>query len=373
MWYNLGIIICLSVAYCFLDLLEKRRHISTEKSKHIMIWIAGVLLALHSGLRNVAVGIDTYAYYLKFSDSLSDSWGSIFNNFSTVFTGNGSKDPGYYLIQKAFSTIIPDFQCFLFFIAVVFFISFFCFIDYYSNTKLEVLLAVIVYLSLFYDFFSITGCRQVLATAFCLFSVKYIRENKVFPFILIMLVAFTVHRSSIIFAPFYLIAKFQRPGYFYILALVLITPLISMSHVYAEQLAVLSGVDHYLIYAKEGGTGAKTFLLFYLIISSFLFIIQHKMIEENPDTMMIFNAIYLALFFIPLTYSSAALMRVVQYYSLFLSVGISFFLRNKTKSHHSGLLSIFLMVALFALGYRMISNNDEYKFFWQPMELPINY
>lgn len=338
-----------------------------------MIWLAAILLILQSGLRNVGVGPDTYAYYLKFEDSLTETWGEVFSNFFTVYVKDEGKDAGYYLIQKLFASLVPDFQWFLVFIAAVFFCSFFVVVDSYTKTKLGVFLSVFVYISLFYEFFSVTGCRQVLATAFCLFSVKYIRERRLIPFLLLMLVAFSVHRSSLVFVPFYFLARIPRPGYVFVVSLIALPFLISISRQYAEQMAIWSGTDFYMMYAGEGGTGAKTFLLFYIIIAFFLFIIQNKVIKNNHDDLLIYNGVYLALLLIPLTYSSAALMRVVQYYSLFLTLGISFFLKDGKTLSRSSVINIFLVISLLALGYKITTNNEEYCFFWQYMDLPFNY
>ena len=373
MWFNLGILAILCIVYVILDSLENSGKLSPSKSKKYMMRIAALLLILQSGLRNVAVGPDTYAYSLKFEDSLSVTWHNVFQNFFTVYVGGEGKDAGYYFIQKLFSTIIPDFQFFLLFIAFVFFYSFFVVVNHYTSTKKEILVAVFLYLSLFYEFFSVTGCRQVLATAICLFSVKYIRERKIIPFMLLMLIAFSVHRSSLIFVPFYFVSRNTKPGLVYIGSLVLMPILITISTQYATELAVLSGTDLYLMYAEGGSAGARNFLVFYLAICSFLFAIQRSVINDNPDDLLIFNAVYLALLFIPLTYSSAALMRVVQYYSLFMSTGITFFMRKGLKGRDKLLLTFFLAVSLVALSYKLINNDIEYKFFWQQMELPINY
>ncbi len=371
MWISIGILVLLLVAHLILGSLEQGGGFTKERSKKYMIRFASLLLILQSGLRNVAVGPDTYAYSLKFVESLKDTWHDIFHNFLTVYVDGEGKDAGYYLLQKIFSSIIPDFQCFLIFIAIVFFCAFFSVVSNYTTTKTDVLIVVFVYLSLFYEFFSVTGCRQVLATAFCLFSVYYIRECKLVPFLLIMLVAISVHRSSLIFLPFYFISRNQKPTLIYWGSVVLIPLLIAFSGRYATELAVLSGADVYMMYTEGGAAGSQNFLIFYLIICTFLLAIQNRVLKEDANDLFIFNAIYLALFFIPLTYSSAALMRVVQYYSLFLTIGMTFFLRKSVRGDKNA--TIFLLVSLMALGYRLASNVMEYKFFWQTMELPPNY
>ena len=373
MMYNVAIIAFLLIVYFILDWREHKGKLSGIKSKKYMICISACILILQSGLRNVAVGPDTYAYSLKYIDSLSSTWQEVLHNFSTVYMEGQGKDAGYYFFQKLFSSIVPDFQYFLLFVSISFFYALFLVIDYYTTSKKEILLAVFVYLSLFYEFFSVTGCRQVLATALCLFSVKYIRGHKLLPFFFFFLVAFSVHRSSLIFVPFYFISRNSKPGFIYIGSLILMPILISISVRYATELAIISGTDVYLMYAEGGAAGARNFLLFYLIICTFLLVIQNRVIKDEPNDILVYNAVYLALLFIPLTYSSAALMRVVQYYSLFMTIGITFFIRKNLKKGYGDILTIFLVISLIALSYKLVTSNIEYKFFWQEMELPMNY
>ncbi len=377
------------MVYLVLDVLERRELLSVRQTKQYMMYLAALLLILQSGLRNVAVGPDTYAYSLKFVDSLSTTWREIIQDFLTVYVDDEGKDPGYYFIQKTFSSLIPDFQCFLLFIAGVFFWGFFSVVGHYTSTKMEIFLAVFLYLALFFEFFSVTGCRQVLATAFCLFSVKYIREKKWLPYLALMLVAFTIHRSSLIFLPFYFLSRNRKPEIVFLVSLALMPLLIVFSTRYVTELALLSGTDVYLMYAEEETSGAGSFLLFYLAICFFLFLIQRRIVQEDKAYLLIYNAIYFALLFIPLTYSSAALMRVVQYYSLFMTVGISFFIKKHLRKEEHRIYKIgkhrfyikrsyilvymFLAVSLLALSYKLLGNNIEYKFFWQYMELPMNY
>lgn len=66
-----------------------------------------------------------------------------------------------------------------------------------------ILISVALYLSLFYSFFSITGIRQTIATAIALYCVPYALDRKIIKFFLTIGIAATIHKSVLLFIPFY--------------------------------------------------------------------------------------------------------------------------------------------------------------------------
>ena len=61
--------------------------------------------------------------------------------------------------------------------------------------------------ALFYAFYSVTGHRQTLATALIVFvGYKYIKEKKLLKFLVIAFIVFMLHKSSLVFIPYYFIA-----------------------------------------------------------------------------------------------------------------------------------------------------------------------
>lgn len=81
--------------------------------KNYIIFIC-IILILQSALRHVAVGADTYAYYLKFEEIKLTSWQEIWENFRSVYVLGEGKDAGYPLIQKVFQFFSGEYRIFLF-------------------------------------------------------------------------------------------------------------------------------------------------------------------------------------------------------------------------------------------------------------------
>ena len=271
------------------------------KRKWFIIFIC-FLFIMQSGLRNFAVGADTYAYYLKFESIKYESWKSIFNNFYTVYIENTGKDAGYPLLQKIFQFFCPDYQIYLFFVAVFFFSALGYFL--YKNTIYirDAVFAFILYQALFYSFFSITGTRQTIATSFTILSYEYIKKRKLIPFTGLILCAMFVHKSALLFLPFYFIANIKQSKLLYWSCIMAFPILVVLGSQFALQLALLSGSDNYLGYAEDSTSGAWGFTTFFMGIVLLGLIIYKRVQLYYPFGNKLYNAISMAVFFIPLTF-----------------------------------------------------------------------
>lgn len=93
--------------------------------------------------------------------------------------------------------------------------SYFAFIKKHS---LIPWLSVFLFIALvFYN--SLFVLRQNLAAAICLFSIPYIIERKLWKFLLLIFVAFTIHQTAIIFVLLYLLYPFKIDKKFFILVI----------------------------------------------------------------------------------------------------------------------------------------------------------
>ena len=120
------------------------------------ITVVTILLILQSGLRNWAVGADTYQYYSRFERIKYDTWSLIYNDFIDYYLYNIGKDTGYEVFQKLAQYIVPNYQLFLLLIAIIFFLAMGNFI-YRNTTRIsDAVLAFVLYSCLFFSFFSDT-------------------------------------------------------------------------------------------------------------------------------------------------------------------------------------------------------------------------
>lgn len=345
---------------------------SYEKRRKHYIQIVTILLILQSGLRNLAVGADTYQYFLRFQTVKDTSWKSILNGFFNL----QGKDPFYSLFQKTFQIFSTNFQIYLIFVALLFMPSLGYFI-FKNTTKIRhALLAFIIYMGNFYGFFSITGIRQTLATALVLWSFQFIKEKKLIWFTLLVFIAGLFHISAFIFFPLYFIGQIKRPKL--ILGLAFFGfPLVMMfkNQLAAYFVSTLSMEDRFGMYAEQYIKGGSFILTAFHVILGFVGLrFLKRTLAIAPRTYLMFNTFALALFFFPLQWVNPSAGRVAQYFTIIMLIWIPYLLdaasigKPKLREFLYFISITFLVVvALFAIEL------NEYRFFWEQMQLPKGY
>lgn len=199
--------------------------------KYYIIFIC-VLFGLQSGLRGMSVGADTAQYYNRFLIIELTPFSTIWEEFIGRFweNTNNFKDPGYNLFTKAFQFFSTDYQLFLLFVAAIFFSSLGYFI--YKNTRYiqDAVFAFLLYLLIFYSFFSVTGIRQTLATAIWMWCFELAKRKKLVPFLLLWVVAYMFHNSTVAVLPAYFIIQIRKTYAWFTTAL-FVFPLIMLLRV----------------------------------------------------------------------------------------------------------------------------------------------
>ncbi|NLD45913.1 MAG: EpsG family protein [Clostridiaceae bacterium] len=373
------LVILFTITLGFL-LLQKERVVLITDEKGISQWtkvtnrkrfiiFITVILILQSGLRNWAVGADTYAYFLRFEQVKEMSWLQVIEAFKQYYQFGEGKDPGYTLFQKFVQLFIKNYQLYLILIAVIFFSAFGNFV--YKNTKLltDAMLAYVIYSILFYSFFSITGHRQTIATAAALFSFELVKKRKIFKFLFLILLVSTIHKSIFIFLPVYFLPKIKNVKFFYVAVLVLFPLIFSFRVPISLYFQSISGYD-YGIYEQAG---TPVFTLLMVLIAVFAFIRYKQVMKLIPEAKLIYLAIAIALFFTPLTWVNPSAMRVVQYFSIFLVLLIPEVVHSFSLISSKMKTFLYLSVLLLLISVYLVSGGSEYKFFWQDMQLPIQY
>lgn len=328
-----------------------------------------VLLILQSGLRNVAVGSDTYRYYEYFIDIQNTEWNTLLNNlFSFYILGEG-KDPGYLLFIKIIQIIIPTFQLYLIALAAFFFYALGKLFYKVTNNNYEVLLGVALYQCLFYSFFSITGLRQTMATAVLLLAIPYVLEKKLFKFLLLVLLASTQHKSAFLFAPFYLLNYVGNPKRLVIYAFIAFAPMWLFGKSFAINIITDTIFEQYSAYLEDNEkAGAYAFAVFMLCIGIWILAADKKFISLTKYNKILISSIAVAIFLTPLAMIDPSNMRIIQYYSVFSIFVLPYLTTVSFKENRT----LYLILIAVLTAYTMTRNFD-YAFFWQEMALGSNY
>ncbi|WP_339889388.1 EpsG family protein [uncultured Flavobacterium sp.] len=343
-----------------------------DKKKARYIFVVTILLILQSGLRNWAVGADTYQYYLIFESVKLDSWTEIINSLYAF----EEKDPFYNLFQKVFQVFTDDFQWYLLFVAAIFMPALGYFIHKNTTRINQVLLAYVIYMGNFYGFFSITGIRQTLATAILFWSYKYIVERKIIYFLLFVFIASLFHISAFVFLPLYFISEFKKPKLLFRFA-ILGFPLFL---VFKNQIAVflvsfVEAEERFSVYTEQYETGGSIVLTaLHVFLAVWAILVYKKMMTIAPSTFRMYNMFALALFFFPLQWVNPSAGRIAQYFTVIIMVWIPYLIdASSTNSSKTRELFYFIaLIALIAVTLFAITPG-EYSYFWEKMDLPDNY
>ncbi len=340
---------------------------------------------LLSGLRHPSIGTDTYAYCYSFYDSKYKSWSKLFENFrNTIFNWNlveegimnpGSdgadgiyemlvgenalavKDPGYTIFTKAMYTICPNYTVYLIIIACIFMIPLAILIYRHSR---EPLLSFLIYSCLFYSFFGITGHRQTIATGIALMGYLAFAEKKKFiPFLLTVLLAYPIHKSVLAFIPAYFLQNLKMNKK-KIVAVLIAFPIVFLFR--GRITAFLAALSGYEAYADQyAGAGSYVFTFVYIVLMIVSLWKGETAIQINPQANTAMAAVAIAFLLTPTTFVDPSLMRLVQYYSIFLILYIPDLIMafDDSEAQFAYFFALVVLVGLF------VKNNPQYLFFWQ--------
>ena len=335
-------------AYCFKD------------NKKIYCTVAVFQWTLLSAFRHYSVGADTYQYLNRFEITKYTSWKKVVSDLleyiSNPFADGLTKDPGYTFIEKVFQLVFKDYRFWLIFIAIFFTASMGIWI--YKNSEMP-WLSFIIYSSLFFAFYAVTGHRQTIATVLVVFiGYKYIKERKLWKFLVLSFVAFIIHKSSIVFVPFYFIANMNITALksVFILGGSFVFSLIGKP-IYAP-LAYTLGFGEEQIEESVGGAGTYATVL--LLVCVFTLFCYPNVKERRDDSKFLYNAMFMTIFTTLFVYQQQAFMRIQQYYSLFIMIMIPEIVMSFEKRQRI----LISMCGTLVLMFYIIMQNPYYKFFF---------
>ena len=318
---------------------------------------AAIQWILISGLRAWDVGADTENYSHIFEQMENQSWSGIFVNFAQCLLNGELDEIGYTLLMKIFHIFSSDYQLFLLAIAMTLIVLMTRWIYKYSASPCT---SFILFSTLFYSFYGVTGHRQTIATALIVFyGYDLIRERKFWGFMALAVVSFFIHKSSIVFVPLYFLTMIRVTPLYKWLCAAGIGLFAAFGVPVYRALALWLGYSEYQINYAEGGAERYASLLIALCLVTWLFHPQIKRHRES-DGDYLFHAISMALLSALFVLQNQGFMRVQQYYSLFIMITIPELI-NLVKREYR--LPVYLAFGAVMITY-LIIQNPYYAFFW---------
>ncbi|SFB20733.1 EpsG family protein [Flavobacterium swingsii] len=348
--------------------------VNSSSNRKRYIRIICFILILQSGLRNVAVGEDTYTYYLAFNDISRTSWENVRTIFFDYFRYGIGKDPGFIVFQKFFQIFSNDFQVFLFFVAFLFFTAFGRFL--YKNTSKisDLIIAFFMYSIMFYTFYSYTGIRQTIATAILLLGYEFLKKKRMILYFLVILLASFFHKSALIFILFYFLSYIKNAKILTWSVLLLFPILLFFSDTLSTYF--IAATNSYSEYEATEKYRPITFIVLMLVLTFVGALNYDRIIKINPDARLYFIAFSIAIFFMAFVLQIHGYMRVVQYFSFFMVLFIPEILKSferfsKKIKNEVTILTMIVLISLFLKAN--FTQEVRYGFFWEEMRLPNHY
>ncbi len=359
------IIIYLIVLYY----IFKNRPVEIAKKKYI--FFTSFVLILISGLRNEAVGSDTYAYIMHFEDTLEMSWSDVFDNFVENYInplGNGEKDPVYRVCVKLFGSILPDSRLYLFLVAFILLASIGYFLYTFASDLKSIQFCYVFYVALFYGYLPNSAIRQSLALALILIAYCLLHKGKTLESLLLILLASGFHKSALLCLLFVVIVRFKNVKLVYLLSILLfVLMLMFPTHVallFADSSEIYSG---YVSNSYYGNTSKPYMVVFLFIVLFLISVYSLRDVARLENHRFFYYGTALTVIFVPLVWVNPTLLRIVSYFGLWMGLLIPLSLKNMSN----GKLILTLVTAVFFI--HSLKSIDNYRFMWQYMKLHERY
>jgi len=318
------------------------------KYKDLLGKVLIFLLVIFSGFR-YRIGWD-YDNYVLF--------------FNTIEIGDKYVEQSFILLIEIFRWVGLNYQC------VFLFYSFFTLLFAYIGSKYYVknlLLFVCLYaLFPFALFHSMSFIRQGVVITIILYSSKYICMRKIKQYIFFVLLAAFIHSSAIVMLPVYFLGRIKLKLQWHIIS-ILISILFSMFDILNPlilKVLEMIGLPRYTTYLILG-TGSPLSLgniLFYVLIYIFLIFLflNYRLINKDEKMILILNMCTIMNIFTFLFPFSHALMRVRDFFSIFLIIALVYVfesIRNILKKFLFYQILMILSIGYFFVYINHIESN----------------
>jgi len=313
----------------------------SEKNKSIVTFFLIMFVLL--SLRNIKCGTDlsNYKYFFKENSKMS------FEKLIEFYSESG--EILYHLFNKVIFLVTNDFQIFLTIIAAI------CMIPiaiFYKRESKNPILTIGLFLTVapFGMFFS--GLRQSIAMAIVIMAFRFIKEKKIIPYIIMILIAFGFHQSAIIMLLLYPLyhAKITKKW------LIVIVPLMIMIFIFKNQIfssLILISSKYAERYNEITSTGAYSILILLFLFDIYCFAFTDKD-KESKEFIGLRNFLLCATCIQFFASINSVIMRINYYILLFIPILIPMVYNNSAIKYRKILRLATTVMSIFFISYFFI-------------------
>lgn len=301
---------------------------------------------IQSSLRDInklPQGNDTPAYYSIYQIVSNSSWKTVIYGTDFNISDYTERDFGFPVFMKATQLIYDDFTFFMFLTAFIFIVPLSMLIFKYVKSYFGLILAFLFYFSIFTNIVN-SFMRQAIALGLFLYSIRYVVKQQWKKYYSIVIIAFTIHTSSIVVFPFYFMPKLSRSRKWLSFAFVLFPVLIYFQSTLFGYFITGTLYDTYL---DTEAVSPINYLLLILLISVLSFI-SYEIIKKVKEYEILISGVIGLLLLLPVVMMGNTMLRISYYYALFLIPLLPVILdniniRKKPRSIIYALLSFFFL------------------------------
>ena len=323
------------------------------------------LIGLRSETKVFFEGSDVTQYYEMFKNIADSTWDELW--MLLIISLGTSGDVGFALMQKVISVFTSSFYTYSFIASGLFLIPFGVFMYKYSTNIRQVIFGYLFFTAMSFVYL-MAGARQYFAVGLVLMSYLCFIKGKTVKTLILILLASTIHFSSIIFLLPILMSIFIRRAMTLKLLHLMSLFLVPIVYTSANSLIVFMGnfigSEKYAEYGSgEMAGGANMFILTIFLLSLLCYVaINRKILEGDTFVRKLYCMLPCFTFIAPLINANGTMIRLSEYFHLYLVLLVPISVELLFTRNSQNIVYIFLIGFLSLIA---MSSGNTYYFFWQ--------
>ncbi len=286
---------------------------TVNRRNSYLFWTLAVLFLI-IGFRHESMGTDTIGYLEDFYRFSNLDW--------KLAIEDTRQEPGFVIFTKVVGLLTNSAEVYQLVYTLLYFVCYYQFLKQFDGNLPFYFLFFFVTLGEFMFFF--TGVRQCIAISLCLFSFKYILEKKWYYFAFIILIAYHIHHSVVLFGIVYLMANLKVTKFN--MSLYLVIMYFASKYLVSAQMYLNEKLEYN--YEIEQADSGMIFLMLISILSFFSYIYVVKNNLSNKLIGVLFNVNIITLFFWLLRLQTRVAERPSFYFLPFSCVLFAYLIKN---------------------------------------------
>lgn len=282
-----GMVIRMIVYGLLLTLLAALALIQTNKTEDNVGYRTGYRIGKRNDLALLISCFSIYLLMILKAPLAGDYSRYAYNFLNSVdrtikFYWDRKEDSGFYILTKMIGEINYSTVFYFAVTSAIICISLFFFIKRYASNKRY---AIYFYFTIGLFAFSLAGLRQALAMSICLFAYEAAKRRKIIPFLLIVGVAYLLHKSALFFLPVFFVGWVPWKAKYHLVVLTAYGIIGLFFHRFYAIITNWMGYDYDIESTRNGGI----FLLILLIIGFLGIVYRKKLLERDQGNLFFLN------------------------------------------------------------------------------------